>query len=240
MDSVAHAADSSSASADISAVIDTIEWASSGVHKVCLKEGPSFFVREQYVPEPMLVALRSSRTGLNGQDVACLLLAGRAYLAERAAMDYLSRAEHSRYQLGIKLSKKEFTRPEYDPALDYLEARGFLDDARFAESWLRCRSIHRKEGRIMLMRLLRERGVGRHIADAALDAFFSVCAEEAVCVQAMQKAIRQGKTGKRLADSLLRKGFPARLVLDCIKKTEKIPEKVEILEFLEYSKPEVP
>lgn len=234
MDSVAHAADSSSASADIFPVIDSIEWAPAGVLKVCLKEGPSFFIRDAYLPSAVCALLKSGSV-LSREDADCLLLAGRSFLAERAAMEYLSRSEHSRFQLGIKLLKKGFSREESNPAFDYLEQRGFLDDARFASSWLRCRSIHRKEGRIKLLRMLTERGVDRTVACAALDAFFCEHDENALCVCSVNRLLEQGKSADTVLASLVRKGFPARTVIACIKNAQKSIEKVEILEFLEYS-----
>lgn len=136
-----------------------------------------------------------------------LLAAARTYIAERQAYAYLARAEHSRKQLEIKLEKKGFSREEARPALDYLEESGALDDTRFAEAWLHSRLVKAGEGRLKLLAGLASRGISRERAQSAVDLFFKEHDETEILYKTTEKLIRQGKTGEKLLESLVRKGF---------------------------------
>ena len=57
-----------------------------------------------------------------------------------AAMRLLTRREHSRVELRIKLSQRGFTDHLVNPVLDDLEAQDFLSDKRFARSMISTRS----------------------------------------------------------------------------------------------------
>ncbi len=218
MDSVAHAEDSSSANADFSVRIDKIEGTSAGVLKVYLADGPSFFVRDAYLSS-FPDGLFESGSVLNEEASAALLHAARVYLAERAAMEYLSRAEHTRFALSVKLrsAKKGFTESEVTPALAYLEERGLLDDGRFASAWLRNRSIHQSEGRQKLLSGLVSRGVDMSVARKVLQDFFGTADERELCMKAAEKLKRTGKPPEKMQAALIRKGFPSKFIAECLK-----------------------
>jgi len=220
MVSVVLAADSSSASAN-RFTIQTTEWASAGILKVCTAEGPSFFVREDYLggffPDGIVPG-----SVVEDDRASALIFAARAFLAERAAMGYLARSEHSRYLLSLKLGKKGFSAAESAPALDFLAGRRYLDDARFASAWLRSRSIHRTEGRLKLQAGLYTRGVASEIAKDALDDYFSVNDEAENCDRMTEKLIGQGKNGDKLVASLVRRGFSIKQVRISVEKFGKL------------------
>jgi regulatory protein len=210
------AADSSSASAN-TLTIQKTEWASVGILKVCPAEGPSFFVREEYLP----FAAETLEPGrvLTPEEADSLLSSGRVYLAEREAMAYLARSEHSRFMLVAKLVKKGFTAADYAPALDYLEAKGYLDDSRFAEAWLRSRSIHTHEGRIKLLAGLQSRGVFSDVARNAVDEYYRDHDESEACRAMAAKLLNQGRTTEKTMASLVRRGFSLRLIRSIIGKS---------------------
>jgi regulatory protein len=215
------AADSSSASANLRISIHKTEWASAGILKVYPAEGPSFFVRDRYLafcgadlsPERFGSSSLSSVAGdnplleLDEADTEAVLSAARAFLAERAALEYLARAEQNRSQLALKLARKGYDAVEVETALDYLVESGALDDSRFAGAWLRNRSIHQSEGRPKLVAGLASRGVPMGVARAAVDEFLSDVDENGLCARAAGKLIRLGKTGDSLRHALARKGF---------------------------------
>jgi regulatory protein len=213
---VAHAEDSSSVNVNITISIQEIERASAGILKIYLAEGPSFFVRDAYLSSFPADLLRVGAI-LPEYEAGLLLHAARVYLAERAAMEYLSRAEHSRQSLYAKLVKKEYTREEIAPALEYLEERGFLDDRRFASAWLRNRSIRQSEGRQKLLAGLLSRGISSADARLALDGYFEFADEKALCVKAAEKMVRIGKDREKMLPALIRKGFSSRLAAECLK-----------------------
>ncbi len=213
------AEDSSSASANPAFVVEKTEWASAGILRILTAEGPSFLVREDAL-ERRGVSVPNAGDRIEDEAAASLYAAARAFLAERSGLAYLSRAEHSRYQLSLKLSKKGFSRAESEEALDVLASAGSLDDARFASAWIRNRLIGRTEGRARLMAGLLSRGVDRAIADRALNGYFEDSDELELCRRAIQKLERMGRTGEKMRISLQRKGFSKKIISDCGKNGE--------------------
>lgn len=87
-------------------------------------------------------------------------------LRERA-LALLARREHSRAELMRKLETAGFVRDNIALLLDAFEAKNWLSDQRFAESWV---ADHRaKAGSIKLAYELRQRGVADDIIEAVLN-----------------------------------------------------------------------
>ncbi|WP_324779252.1 recombination regulator RecX [Thiobacillus sedimenti] len=86
-------------------------------------------------------------------------------LRERA-LRLLARREHSRAELARKLEQAGFAAEDIAPLLDDFEARTWLSDRRFAESWV---ADHRaKAGSVKLAYDLRQRGVADEVIQAVL------------------------------------------------------------------------
>jgi regulatory protein len=223
MVSVVRAEDSSSASVNLQLSIQKTEWASTGILKVYPEEGPSFFVRIEYLNEALVSffsehTLISHAIRLSLEMTNDLLFAARVFLTERAALEYLSRAEQSRYQLGLKLRAKGYLVAEINLSLDYLESKALLDDTRYAGAWLRNHSIHQCEGRKKMLSGLLSRGVDGRVACSAVEDFFSSIDESEFCRKAVEKLIRIGKKEEKLEMALIRKGFSRKMIVDCLKK----------------------
>ena len=86
-------------------------------------------------------------------------------LRERA-LRLLARREHSRAELARKLESAGFARHDIAPLLDSFEAKNWLSDRRFAESWV---ADHRaRAGSVKLAYDLRQRGVSDSIIESVL------------------------------------------------------------------------
>jgi regulatory protein len=86
-------------------------------------------------------------------------------LRERA-LRLLARREHSRTELFRKLERAGFTRDDIGPLLDAFEAKNWLSDHRFAESYV---ADHRaRAGSVKLAYDLRQRGVSDSIIESVL------------------------------------------------------------------------
>ncbi|GAA5785235.1 recombination regulator RecX [Chitiniphilus shinanonensis] len=83
------------------------------------------------------------------------------------ALALLARREHSRLELQRKLKPHTEEDMELDQLLDDFEQRGWLSDARFAESWAHSRAA--RYGGARLKAELRTKGVAADAIDAALD-----------------------------------------------------------------------
>ncbi|MDP1529408.1 MAG: recombination regulator RecX [Rhodoferax sp.] len=88
-----------------------------------------------------------------------------ADLRERA-LRLLARREHSRAELVRKLERAGFARHDIAPLLDEFEAKNWLSDRRFAESYV---ADHRaRAGSVKLAYDLRQRGVPDSIIEAVV------------------------------------------------------------------------
>jgi regulatory protein len=87
------------------------------------------------------------------------------------ALDLLGRREHSRRELGSKLSVRfdlPVTAPEIQLSLDRLAMDGYQSDQRFAEVFVRSRRA-RGYGPLFIEQELRQRGVAMELIIAAVD-----------------------------------------------------------------------
>ena len=186
-----------------------------GMYKITPGEGPAFFARQEYVPGITLDELMAgSEVSPEHDDV--LLDAGLAAAVELKAVTYLARAEQCRAGLAKKLIEKKYDKKYVGMALDYLEKRNYLSDERFARAWLHDRRINHFEGRNKLAGELAARGIGREVAAAALDEFFTENDESQICRMAYEKFTRQGKEGEKLMAAMIRAGFTYKMIKDIV------------------------
>jgi regulatory protein len=86
--------------------------------------------------------------------------------ARTRALALLARREHTRAELARKLQAAGFDAGDVQPLLDEFEAKNWLSDRRFAESWV---ADHRaKSGRVKLAYELRQHGVPDAVIDEVL------------------------------------------------------------------------
>lgn len=89
--------------------------------------------------------------------------------AKAVVLRKLTGSAKSRHQLAQTLRDREFGEDVIVAVLDRLEAVNLIDDAAFAQSWVRTRYETRGLGRAALGRELRDRGVADQLIEAALD-----------------------------------------------------------------------
>lgn len=89
--------------------------------------------------------------------------------ARNIVLRQLSAAPKTRHQLAEKLMQRELPEDVVSQVLDRFEEVELIDDAAFAESWVRSR--HRSKGlaRRVLSMELRKRGIDEHEAELALE-----------------------------------------------------------------------
>lgn len=171
--------------------------------------GPSFFIRTDYLvsvaPEKLCCGAFFS-----DEETEDIVQAGFAFAAERQALSFLNRSEHSRFMLELKLAKKGHAKDASAKALDRLEKEKLLDDFRFAQAWLHNRLLKKAEGPSRLTAELSARGVNRIVCEKAVCDLLQTVSVEQLCSRAAEKQRRLGKSGKKLEDALLRSGFEYR------------------------------
>ena len=149
-----------------------------------------------------------------------LMDAGLCCAVELKAVEYLARAEQSRFGLSRKLIQKKYEKKYIDTALDFLEQKNYLSDSRFSRAWLNTRKINHYEGRTKLCAELLSRGIDKNTAESAVTAFFTENDEQEICRKAYEKLLSKGKTDEKLISSLLQSGFSYKLIRDVMSGEE--------------------
>jgi regulatory protein len=115
------------------------------------------------------------------------------------------------------------TKTNVDQVIERLREYGYLDDAKFAQSYASTRVQQRPIGRRRLQRDLWLKKVDKQTADAALDEVFGATPEVDLIERAIAKRVRlRGKPktreeAKKLFDHLLRQGFAFELVSEKVR-----------------------
>lgn len=110
-----------------------------------------------------------------------------------------------------------------DTVIERLREYGYLDDARFAQSYASLRVQQRPIGRQRLQRDLWLKKIDKATVDAALDQVFAATPETEMIDRAIAKRVRlRGKPknraeAKKLFDHLLRQGFAFELVSEKVR-----------------------
>lgn len=138
-------------------------------------------------------------------------------LAIEAAARSLARCEQCRASLERKLLQKEFDEDTIKQALDFLESKKYLDDARYAASWIRSHCAYKPRGSIRLVRELCARGVSRDVAANAVADYFETVDEYELCCKACQKLILKNKNEKNILKSLADAGFSYKIIQRALK-----------------------
>ena len=119
------------------------------------------------------------------------------------------------------------TKSAVESVIERLLEYGYLDDARFAQSYASLRVQERPIGRRRLQRDLWLKKIDKTTAEAALDLVFAEKPEEELIDRAIEKRIRlRGRPksraeAKKLFDHLLRQGFAFELVSDKVRAVSK-------------------
>lgn len=128
------------------------------------------------------------------------------------------------------LSGRGATKPIVETVIERLREYGYLDDAKFAQSYASNRVQQRPIGRQRLQRDLWLKKIDKATAEAALDEVFEATPEEDLIDRAIAKRVRlRGRPqtrqeAKKLFDHLLRQGFAFELVSERVRALSKSDE----------------
>src|ERR1041385_4765802 len=161
---------------------------------------------------------RRKQPNLNEEPLPLDPARARERVFQRAAK-LLAAKQGSVEELREKLSTtRGATKAMVDEAIARLCEYGYLDDAKFAQSYASLRLRERPIGRRRLQRDLWLKKVDKQTAETALDEVFESTPESELIDRAIAKRIRlRGKPktredAKKLFDHLLRQGFEFELV----------------------------
>lgn len=137
----------------------------------------------------------------------------------KAAIDLLSRREHSRFELCRKLKQKPFAEGvDLALLLDQLAEANYQSEERYAESFVRSR-ILKGQGELKIRQQLYQRGISSRLADRAIN-------EAEVNWWELAEQQREKRFGAHYPDAiddqvkqsrfLITRGFPGHIVREII------------------------
>ena len=142
------------------------------------------------------------------------------YVASQQAMHYLSFRPRSRAELTGYLRKKEVAPDVIEQVVEQLEAARFVDDAAFAEFWVRNREDFRPRSVWALRVELRQKGLCDDVIEQAVE---GIDEDESAYRAAQSRAYRLARLDyqtfrRRLGGFLQRRGFSYSVVKQVVDK----------------------
>ena len=143
--------------------------------------------------------------------------------ARLAAFDLLARKSWSGRELTRRLRRRGAPPEIAQAVVADLTGRGYVDDQAFARWWAEARARGRRIGSRRLRQELAAKGIPREMAEAAITAAFEDVGESDRALQAGRRrlpALLRGQPARvpaRLADYLLRRGYPAAAVRHAVR-----------------------
>ena len=111
-------------------------------------------------------------TDLTPEDVRDIEADEQYVNAKQAAFNYLAHKPRTETEVRRKLKRKDMPAFVIDDVIARLHELGYLDDEAYAHDYARNRFSSKKYGPVRIRRELEERGIDRHLAEAATDTLF--------------------------------------------------------------------
>ena len=151
--------------------------------------------------------------------------ANPASVARVIVLRQLTHSPKSRLQLSQKLAERHIPEDVAEAVLDRFEAVNLIDDAEFADMWVRSRSQHKLLARGALKRELAKKGIDPELAQHALEQIDDDT-ERQQATELVRKKLRgsidlaerseRDKYTRRWVAMLARKGFNPAVAFDVV------------------------
>ncbi|HEX6693836.1 MAG TPA: RecX family transcriptional regulator [Longimicrobiales bacterium] len=158
-----------------------------------------------------------------------LIAADEAWKAKQAALSLLGTRARGTGELTDRLRRKGYSQPAIDWAISESQRLGYLDDAAFAEAWVRDRVRLRPRGPRALAAELARKRVSPDVARAAIDRVMQhdSVSEQELCADVAAKWLRTHDTAasspedrqklqRRFTAYLARRGFSSDTIRDAV------------------------
>ncbi len=93
------------------------------------------------------------------------------FQTKSSAYRYLGNRNHSSFELRVKLTKKGYQKLIIEKVIKDLSAKGYINDQKFAESFVKNRIEKRKEGIVKINSELRKKGISNEIISDVINNF---------------------------------------------------------------------
>jgi len=149
-------------------------------------------------------------------------------LARDNAFRLLSHRMRSEKELRFTLLEREFDPTIVDNVLLELQTKGYLDDRKFAEAFIRDARLRKPAGTAMLFQKLRLKGLDRALIMEALGDLMPTDTEQELAytsamkllkrIRTSRKPVPQEKEKQRLSHYLAQRGFPWSTIRPVLRK----------------------
>jgi SOS response regulatory protein OraA/RecX len=171
-----------------------------GTLKLSLDDGSVVTIGTAYLPPELPEAFFCAGAIIADEKGNALDCTAACLAAEQAALRLIARAEQCTAKLARKLQQRRHKPDAIRFVLERLTELGLVDDARYAELWLKPRISRGSKGPRVLLAALQNRGIDRETARAALDVSLMPDAEAALllrCLAKYRNALSKTNTLKR-------------------------------------------
>lgn len=140
--------------------------------------------------------------------------------------DYLAKAEHSEKQCRMLLARHSFHADIADKCIALCKEKGYLDDSRFAELYIRSLQEKGKSPR-MISQKLKEQGIAGEIAQELLSALDDPAGREELLQDQISRLLykyrelQPFKAKEKIFASLYRKGFSPEDIYTAFREVQK-------------------
>lgn len=179
--------------------------------EIILDDSSSFFISSELFDQSNMLIEQE----LSEQEIAWLKNQNELRIVKIAALKLLSRRAHSRFELELKLKKKNFTFSTINKTLDELKSEGFLNDKQFAELYFSEKFEKKRKGINVIKNELFRKGIAKEIVEEVIANFSDSKLSKKNIEYLAEKKIRslsykklnKSEINKKVIDHLLRKGF---------------------------------
>jgi regulatory protein len=148
--------------------------------------------------------------------------AAREEQARALCLRLLTARARTRAELAGQLAKRGYPDDVSSRVLDRLGEVGLVDDADFAEQWVRSRRVNAGKGKRALAAELQTRGVDNDVISATLDGI-DLAQERDKAAELVRKRLRrenldgdEAKVARRLVGMLARRGYDQTMAFDTV------------------------
>lgn len=157
--------------------------------------------------------------GITEEDYHKLVYEVIAKRAKKRAMHLLEQMDRTEYQLRTKLKSGGYPEICIDAAIEYVTSFHYLDDCRYAASYVRYRQ--ERMSRRQLLQKLAAKGITKEVAEQALEAEYDASERQQIAKLLQKRQFVRDKADetefRRTYQYLLRRGFLSSEILSVMK-----------------------
>ena len=169
----------------------------NGVFKVEFSDGPSLILSTDYLDENVNLSSWEEGRELSPREEETLCFAAGCYKAEKVALRLIARAEQSSLSLTAKLEKRGIEIAVAKTVIALLLDRKLLDDARYAELWVRSCLTRKTPSPLWLLASLGKKGIDRDSSRSAIQKVLDEETEYTMLLKYIEKMDILDKNGAK-------------------------------------------